>query len=961
MKRILFFSLVLFVPILIKSQNTIGLPQVINYNKNEFHGGSQTWDIAQDHDGRMYFANNEGLLCYDGATWKIQALPNKTIVRSVAIDKNGKIYVGGQGEIGYFLSDNKGFLQYHSLLPIIPTAQKTFADIWDIEINGESIFFRATDRIFHLKNNSISIYPPISEWQFLSQNEGKIYAQDRENGLLLFQNNKWRPLKNNILIHNLIINGIISKGNDSLLISTTNNKFYLLKGDSLSPTIQKPVPLNTKYTYRICELNKNEFVSGTTSEGCLIINFNGKIVQKISKNEGLQNNNVLSSFVDSDKNIWLGLNNGISFIAYNSAIKYISPNKQNEVSGYSAKIFNKTLFIGSSDGAYSVPLAFEKNDLSFSKGEFSLIKNSEGQVWRLDEINEQLLMAHHSGCFLIQNNQANLLSKDASWLFLAKSNVLPTKYVLVGTYKGLKLLESSGKNFNDLGNLKGTYESFRFLEIDNEDQIWASHPYRGIYKIDITNNNSQYTTKLFSEADGLPSRLDNHIFKIKNRMVVATMNGIYEYNTAQNKFAPSELFKSITGNIEIRYLNEDSDGNIWFCTGKKLGVIEFNQQNLKTKPTITFFPEITGQILSGFEDIYVYNNENVFISSEKGIIHLNYKKYKENKSKTRILLGTIKTIGDQDSLMYGGYLDAASFEKQTDIALPNKFNSFHFEFSSPAFGHKNNVEFSYKLKGYDVNWSGWTSKTEKDYTNLTDGRYQFQVKSRDNLGNESQPIIYSFVVNPPFYKSFWAYLFYIIIGGITIYGVSLFQKRKLHIQRVKFEEKQNKINILHQLELEKNEKELIKLRNEKLEGEIFLKTKELADTSMHLVERNDALKKIKDELQKMHKNTSENHDIKKTIQLLNDIEKNDANWDNFASHFDEINNNFLKKLKTNFPKLTNTDLKVCTYLQLNLASKEIAQLMNISVRGIEISRYRLRKKLNLKSDQSLIDFLNKLT
>ena len=160
------------------------------------------------------------------------------------------------------------------------------------------------------------------------------------------------------------------------------------------------------------------------------------------------------------------------------------------------------------------------------------------------------------------------------------------------------------------------------------------------------------------------------------------------------------------------------------------------------------------------------------------------------------------------------------------------------------------------------------------------------------------------------------------------------------------------------MELEKNEKEIIKLKNEKLEGEILLKTKELADTSMHLVERSDALLKVKEELQKLYKNTNENHDIKKTLTLLNDIEKNDSNWEKFAVHFDEVNNNFLKNLKLRFPKLTNNDLKVCAYLQLNLASKEISQLMNIGVRGVEISRYRLRKKLGLSTEQSLIDFLN---
>jgi len=129
---------------------------------------------------------------------------------------------------------------------------------------------------------------------------------------------------------------------------------------------------------------------------------------------------------------------------------------------------------------------------------------------------------------------------------------------------------------------------------------------------------------------------------------------------------------------------------------------------------------------------------------------------------------------------------------------------------------------------------------------------------------------------------------------------------------------------------------------------------------MRLVERSDALNKVKDELQKLYKKTGENHDIKRTIHLLNTVEQNNSSWEQFAAHFDEINNDFLKKMKSKFPTLTNTDLKVCAYLQLNLSSKEIAQLMNISVRGVEISRYRLRKKLNLKTEQTLTDFLNEL-
>jgi len=442
-------------------------------------------------------------------------------------------------------------------------------------------------------------------------------------------------------------------------------------------------------------------------------------------------------------------------------------------------------------------------------------------------------------------------------------------------------------------------------------------------------------------------------------VIFGTNAGAYEFDGPNNRFVSSSFLQPIIGNTEVRYMYEDGQGNIWFCSGKKIGMIDFASGNSNPKPI--YFSEITGQILSGFENIYAFDKSNIFIGSEKGVIHLNYEKYKTNKLTLKMMLGNVRAIGKSDSTIFGGYFNQGPSDEANSnisISLPSNFNAYHFEYSSPGFGIQKNIEYSYRLEGYEKNWSNWSNKTEKDYTNLPAGSYVFHVKAHDNLGNESEEINYNFKIQSPWYKSIWAYLCYLIIIGLGVRKYSDWQKKKLLRQKSIFEKKQRQMSIEHQLEIEQNEKEIIRLKNEKLEAEIMLKTKELADTSMQLVERSDALSKVKEELQKLYKNTNENHDIKKTIHLLNDIEKNSASWEKFAVHFDEINNNFLKNLKSHFPKLTNTDLKVCAYLQLNLASKEIAQLMNITVRGVEISRYRLRKKLGLNTDQSISEFLD---
>jgi ligand-binding sensor domain-containing protein len=931
------------------SQNTIGLPLIVNYTKADFHGGAQTWDIGQDRNGYMYFANNEGLLSFDGTYWKAYPLPNRTIMRSLAID-NQRIYAGGQGEMGYFEPDGKGFLRYTSLVDLLPADQRSFADVWDIRLLGDAVFFRTTDRLFELRNSAIRVYRPQSQWQFMTAAGQNLFAQDRRNGLLRYRNGQWVPLLNNAVLHDKIVSGILPLRNDSFLVSTITRYAFLLHNDSLYPdNTYKELPYPSTI-FKTTRLNAAEFVAATTSEGCLIMNVGGKLVQVLSRREGLQNNNVLCSFLDRDGNLWTGLNNGISLIAYNSAIKYIRPNKENELAGFSTRIYHNELYIGSSDGAYVAPLSPDQKDLSFSKGDFRMLRNSDGQVWRLDEVDQQMVMGHNRGTFVLRDGAAEPISPEASWTFLPLSSVVPSQYIVAGTYTGLKMLDFSGDRFSDLGDPQGNYESYRYLAMDNNNIIWASHPYRGVYRLRLAADRKTFDSRLFTSRDGLPSDLNNFVFSVNNRIVFATVRGAFEWDAATERFVPSTFLTPVFGQMELRYLHEDANGNIWFVSGKRLGVATLTGRRY----LITWFPEVTGEILSGFENVYPYNNENVFISSEKGIIHLNYEKYLHTQVDMTVLLSNVRILGNPDSTLAGGYY------QQTAPRLPARLNGYHFEFSTPTYGLHKNIEFSYRLEGYDDEWSAWSRRTEKDYTNLSDGHYVFRVKARDNLGNESTAAAYSFLINAPLYKTGWAYAVYALLFLLLVYAVRRAQERSLRRQQREYEERQAQIIALHNLQIEKSEKEIIKLQNEKLAQEILLQKRELADASMHLVEREDALNRVKDELQKLYKKTGNNHDVKTALQLLNGVEKNSANWEQFASHFNEISDDFLKKLKAGYPMLSNSDLKVCAYLQLNLSSKEIAQLMNISVRGVEMSRYRIRKKLGLGAELNLHEFLNSI-
>lgn len=952
MKRVLLLVVMLLAYGLARSQNPIGLPNIISYARSDYNGGLQNRGIVQDKNGIVYFANSDGLLSFDGTYWKLYPLPNKSMVRSVAIGKDGRIYAGGQNEMGYFSPDGKGELVFTSIMDLIQDKAAMIKDVWDIVCYDDKYFFRSRNGIFQYNGKSVLSYMPVSTWLYMAVCNGRLIAQDAQKGLFQFLNGEWTPLVvNGLLPPNIAVSSLLPAGKNSILITTVKNGLFTLTAQGIAPfrfNGENPF-LNQQIMCAILIGNK-QIAIGTHMGGLYIIDQDGNIIQEFSRKEGLQNNTVLGLFLDKDRNLWMGLDDGIDFNAYNSAIKHIYPERLNEGAGYSALLFNKTLYIGTSNWLYELPVS-SGGDLSDIKGVFKTVAGTKGSAWNLAEINSRLLLAHHEGAFQVTGDRAVPINTHFGfWNFTTYDKVLPSTTLIAGSYNGLEQINYLNNVFTEAGSLNFK-ESARFVVIENHI-AWVADTHKGLFKIDMSLPPA-FKTRLYTDKDGLPTSIENRLFTIRHRMVAATEKGIYEYNPGTDRFEYAAFFKDIFSRKTIRYLKEDKSGNVWFIEEKKLGVVDFSGPH----PVVLYFPELNGKLVSDFENIYPLNAENVFVGAEKGFYHINYTDYKKNTNTIRVLVRTVRASGDSDSLLNGGYVQ--DIKKQLH-KLRNTQNSLHFEYSAPSFQKQSNIEYSYRLTDFDNAWSVWSKRTEKEYTNLPAGRYTFQLKARSNLGDESEITSYSFIVLPPWYLTRFAFFIY----GILLLTFNLlfyrWLKGKFRRQRLKHAREQKRLRYLHQLEMEKSEKEIIALKNEKLESEIFNKNSELASVAMHLLQKGELLGKIKEELVHLRKASDDmpSEELKKLIRFLNQESKIDKEWDQFAGYFDNTHSDFLKAIKESHPTLSAHELKLCAYLRMNLTSKEMAQLMNITVRGVEIGRYRLRKKLQVPTEINLHSYFS---
>ncbi len=966
-RKYLFFSFLVFSFLPVQSQiKDTGIPFIINHTRNTYQASAQNWSITQSSKGFMYFGNNNGILEYDGKNWKTYPVPNSSVVRSV-FAVGDTIYAGAFEEIGFLAHTPDSGMKYHSLRDLVPEKNLDFDEVWDIYSRGKEIIFRSSNYIFIYNGQNIKVINPFSTFRPMHQVQDDYFVTDDEQGLMRLEDDTLITISEHPVVFRNEIRSILSIDNNQFLVGTSNEGIFLWKDGAIQPW-KAPVNefLREDMLYSATKLNDGSLAWGSLSNGVYITNQQGEIIQHFDRYKGLQNNTILSLFEDKGKNLWIGLDNGIDFIEVSSPLSHLNFNYNIETA-YASIIHNGIFYVGTNQGLYALEKGKLKNT-GKNIDKFRLIKGTEGQVWNLSIIEGSLFCGHNFGCFEINGFNARKVSDIRGfWNFLPSP--LPeqkNKKILAGTYSGLVTLEKINDQWVFADTIKGFTQSSRTMFMDHKDILWISHGYRGIYKVQLNKSlDSVIFFKLFRLTHGLPDSLPYNIQNINNQMLVTTPAGIFQYNYQDDHFfKPTEINQLFHDKSFIDLIKQDEKGNYWYFTHDYMGLMRLLEDGTY-RDIKAPFAGISENLLPSFQNIYIDESDHAWIGSWNGLVHYNNSIIKDFGHMEDVFVREVYFYGNQDSLLLYHLDESFSYHGKESKDIPFQFNSVNFRFTLPAYEDPRKIFFSHRLAGFNNQWSEWDEVNFKEFTNLREGNYVFEVRAMNAFGNISPVKSIHFTIAPPFFRSKTAYGIYAFLLLVTIIANIYFVRRR--ILRIRQREKLKHEKKLAEKEQDFKEKtalseqEIIYLRNESLKNEMNFKNRELANATLHLIQKNKTLTSLRDDLHKLQKSnagdSSQGFLLNGLIKKINRDLRNEKNWELFNSYFDEVHQDFINRLKADYENLSPKELRLCAYLRMNISSKEIAPLMNISVRGVEISRYRLRKKLNLPHDTNLTDFI----
>lgn len=781
------------------------IPPIANYSSEEYHAAAQNWAVTQDSNGVVYVGNNQGLLSFDGVHWNLLPLPNGTAVRALNTDAAGLVWVGGQNFFGVLHTNPiTGRQQVKSISEQLPEGSASFGGIPNIHVLSDGrVLFHSFKSMFlyDRKDSTLQSLPATNRYQPAFYIEDHVYVNESDIGLQQLQGNKLTLLPNGGFFADKRVELIFPHPSGKWLISTEEHGLFLgnQQGVWEQYTGLPPAFLEESPIFTGQKLPDGYYVLGTHRNGILILDPAFRPIQHLNQTNGLRNNLIWGMSVDKQGDIWLGLDNGISHL------QWTAPFSKFDVEGsvLSTAIYQDQIYVGTTQGIYQSTWMEGLSPFNANAQQFSPLPHTEEQAWQLFPTDAGVVAPHIRGLFQLNGQKAISQWSGYAWRVAPIPNTQDS--LIMGTEaKGLWLLVKKEGQWVISHKIKGFDKAAKYL-VATENGIWIANPINGLFRLQLSEGYKEVLkVDQFGRKHGLPAKTYNFVFYLPTLgLRIATENGIYQFDDKNKFFYADPSFPPLP---KLRKLQMDKNGDIWFLASKTVGKLHaaggqyYRIEDLRPM-----------RLLKG-KDVYsIYpHGEYVFFGTPQGLLQYDMRKgQKYGKGASSHYKALINKFGDvaTDSV----WLHPSITKLDTIPVLPASQHSVRFSVGASWFQQPDKLLFQYYLEEFDERPATWTKNPECTYTNLPDGRYTFRVTAMNTYGIVSEEASFTFEIETPWYKEWWAWLSYIVTAVILLRLI-------LHLRVKRLENEKRRLEMLVNSQTEEvlTQKEAIEEQNHQL-------------------------------------------------------------------------------------------------------------------------------------------------
>ncbi len=871
-----------------------GVPLLQNFTPADYNQQGKVWGIDTSPNGIVYMAADKGLLEHDGKRWKSYK-GSDGITRSVLAVNDSLIYTGSDLDFGIWERNIYQDFEYTSLYPFKEDLNTINEEFWGIHSIVGSIYFVSASNIYLYKDESLTKIPAPNKIESSFKVNNTLYFADNENGL--YQLNDLAPEH---LFHfpediTLELSGIYQQS-DELVLVTKDQGLFQYKSGKLTPINNElSRELKAANVFSFEKTGDSHLAFGTILKGLFITDLTGDIIHYINKNKGLQNNTILSLHHNSSGKLWMGLDYGVSYLDLNNEFTFFYDYRGDFGTGYSAVLKDDIFYLGTNQGLYKSAWENLNNNTEFNK--FELIPGTEGQVWALKTIDDEIWIAHDRGLFLLENNRIKELNNQRGFW-----DVQPYKeYMLAGTYNGVSVFRKDDDSWTYLKKMELILGSCNQVLIEGDNIIWVNIPNYGIIRAELNEDLYPEERQIFLKEQFKGN--DPYLIKNEEGINVLTDTHYHSYDPAQNSFNDGERADHDPA------MNEP--------------VIEI-LQSVALNDDFEFFP-----VYNGF-----------------ALRHLNISREKKD-TVHQLVFRSLEAFNNEGRM-----------EIYTGAELPYQFNNLKIESIVP---NEENVMYQYRTEksGNWSSWVADGSfeligLSYGSHVLSVRARVNGKVIPVQTTHFSIVPPWYRSKYAYVFYFGIIVLVIYLLYTWQKV-SLKKLEKNLLTDRQNSLHEQEER----HRRQLRLIEEAKFKAEHEQLKAQLKSKTIELATKAKENEEKNEILNTLKEKFERLIQNPGSFKRQSVEIQQIIDSHL-DSDDNTFEIQMDELHQEFFKKLKLKFPDLTSHDLRLCAYLKIGFNSKEISDLFNIKPSSVYISRSRLRKKLGLDTDTDLHGYLNSI-